>query len=232
MSKGILYGISTGPGDPELLTLKAVRLLNSVPVIAAPRTRGENCMALDIIRGVVPTGDKEIIYLDFAMKRDPEILKASHQAVADSIIPFLEAGKDVAMLNIGDASLFGTYGYIRTLIHDAGYETRTVPGVTSFSAVAAVLDRDLTTMNEPLMIVPGGSEDLAEILRQPGTKVLMKSASSFPAVRKALEDAGLSKVSGMVSDCGLPTEKVFPDLSEAPENSGYFTTILVGSKPE
>ena len=227
MQKGILYGVSTGPGDPELVTLKAVKCLERVPVIAAPRTKGSNSMALDIVKGVMDIAGKEICYLDFAMKKDAGVLKSTHETIADQIEVYLIKGMDVAMLNIGDASLFGTFCYIRDIVENHGFKTETIPGVTSFCAVAAVLGQSLTTMKDPLTIIPGSFEGVEEELDRPGSKVLMKSASALPEVKRILNEKNLTDKTSMVANCGLENERVYRDIRESSDNEGYFVTMLV-----
>jgi precorrin-2/cobalt-factor-2 C20-methyltransferase len=105
-----------------------------------------------------------------------------------------------------------------------------LPGVTSFCAVAAQLGRSLTEMDLPLHIIPASGMDLDAALTLPGTKVLMKSGSAIHETVAALGRAGLLKRASMVADCGLPSERVFRDLREIPENVSYFATILVRSE--
>ena len=97
----------------------------------------------------------------------------------------------------------------------------------SFCAVAARLGISLTTMNAPLHIIPAGGGNLEEALELPGTKVLMKSGRTLPKVAEALQEKGLLDKAAMVQDCGLPTEAVCTDLSNLPEKTGYFATIIV-----
>lgn len=227
MRKGILYGVSVGPGDPEHMTLKALRCLEKVPVIAAPRTRGKNNRALDTVVANMDISGKEICYLDFAMKKDSDILDSTHNTQAKQIEEFLAQGKDVAMLNIGDASLFGTFCYVRDIVEADGYESVTIPGVTSFCAVAAELGQSLTNMGDPLVIIPGSFENVSEQLDRPGTKVLMKSASALGEVKKLLAEKGLAEKSAMIADCGLPNQRVFRNIMDSSDNEGYFVTILV-----
>ena len=113
---GVLYGVSAGPGDPELMTLKAVRCLGKCPVIAAPQTAGGRMLALDIARGAVGLDGKTILPLRFAMSRDPEMLRASHEEAALAVKEHLDAGQDVAMLNLGDVSVYATFGYLQEIL--------------------------------------------------------------------------------------------------------------------
>ena len=227
MKKGKLYGVSVGPGDPELMTLKAASILQRCDVIAAPRTVGGRALALEIAAGAVDLSGKQIEYLDFLMTRDPAALDARHAALATGLAAYLDAGRDVAMLNLGDASLYGSWNYLCRRLLAQGYAVETVPGVTSFCACAAVLNRSLTEMGSPLHIFPAAVPNLAETLGLPGGKVLMKPARDISETAHAIHAQGLSEKAAAVCDCGLPTQRVFTDLNQLPEEPGYFTTILI-----
>lgn len=228
--KGTFYGVSVGPGDPELLTLQAVRLIRQCPVLAAPQTASGQMLALDIARGALgeELAGKTIVPLHFAMSRDPAVLAASHAQAAQAVRPFLDAGQDVAMLNLGDVSIYATFGYLQSILQADGYATAMAAGVPSFCAAAARLNVPLTGgMDTPLTIAPGGWAD--RVLEMPGTKVLMKTGRQLPALLDALRQAGKLQTSALVCNCGLPDEQVYPDLSRSqPEvPAGYFATVLV-----
>ena len=228
--KGTFYGVSVGPGNPELLTLQAVRLIRQCPVLAAPQTSSGQMLALDIARSALgeELAGKTIVPLHFAMSRDPAVLAASHEQAAQAVRPFLDAGQDVAMLNIGDVSIYATFGYLQKLLQADGYATAMAAGVPSFCAAAARLNVPLTGgMDTPLTIAPGGWTGC--VLETPGTKVLMKSGRQLPALLDTLEQAGKLKNSALVCNCGLPDECIYPDLSlERPRaQAGYFATVLV-----
>ena len=228
--KGTFYGVSVGPGDPELLTLQAVRLIRQCPVLAAPRTSSGRMLALDIARRALgeELDGKTILPLQFAMSRDRDILRASHEAAAAAVRPFLDAGQDVAMLNLGDVSIYATFGYLQEVLEAQGCATAMAAGVPSFCAAAARLSRPLTGgMDAPLTIAPGGWAD--RVLDTPGTKVLMKNGTQLPALFEKLAASGKLAGSALVCSCGLPDEAVYPDLSfDRPEGpAGYFATVLV-----
>lgn len=227
MRRGILYGVGVGPGDPELLTLKALRTLERCPILAAPRTKSGGMLALDIVRRAMPLEEKAILPLDFTMSKDPDLLRDSHLRAAAAIEAHLAAGRDTAMLNLGDVSIYATFGYVSDILTARGYETVMVPGVPSFCAVAARLGVSLTTASAPLHILPGGSEDLAEELALPGVKVLMKSGKLLPRTAETLRQRGLLEKAAMVRDCGLPTERVCRDLRQLRSETGYFATVIV-----
>ena len=107
-----------------------------------------------------------------------------------------------------------------------------VPGVASFSAVAAALGRSLTEMELPLHIYPAGASDLDAALAQPGTKVLMKSGEAIGETAAALSRHGLAEDSAMVADCGLPTQQVFETMTGLPEKISYFATVIVPDSKE
>ena len=228
--KGTFYGVSVGPGDPELLTLQAVRLIRQCPVLAAPRTSSGRMLALDIARRALgeELDGKTILPLQFAMSRDRDVLRASHEAAAAAVRPFLDAGQDVAMLNLGDVSIYATFGYLQEVLEAQGCATAMAAGVPSLCAAAARLNRPLTGgMDAPLTIAPGSWAD--RVLDTPGTKVLMKNGTQLPALFEKLAASGKLAGSALVCSCGLPDEAVYPDLSlDRPEGpAGYFATVLV-----
>lgn len=228
VKKGTLHGVSVGPGDPELMTLKAVRCMEQCPVLAAPQTAAGRMLALDIAKGAVDVSGKIILPLHFAMSRDSEVLKASHTAAADAVRAHLDAGRDVALLNLGDVSIYATYGYLEEILTAQGYAAVRIAGVPSFCAAAARLGQSLTGgMEQPLTIAPG--RHVKQVLAAPGAKVLMKTGRRLPKTLDALRERGLLANSAMVCNCGLPDEAVFPALTDydPAQDAGYFATILV-----
>lgn len=127
---GTFYGVSVGPGDPELMTLQAVRRLENCPVIAAPRTPKGGMLALDIAKGAVDLSGKTILPLRFARSLDPAVQKAAHIEAARAVKEYLDAGQDVAMLNLGDVSVYATFGYLQEILEAEGCKTVMLPGVT------------------------------------------------------------------------------------------------------
>ena len=117
---GTFYGVSVGPGDPELMTLQAVRRLENCPVIAAPQTPKGGMLALDIAKGAVDLSGKTILPLRFAMSLDPAVQKAAHIEAARAVKEYLDAGQDVAMLNLGDVSVYATFGYLQEILEAEG----------------------------------------------------------------------------------------------------------------
>ena len=223
--QGVFYAVSVGPGDPELLTRQACRVLEVCDVIAAPRTKAGRMLALDIAGGAVDMRGKTVLPLDFTMAHDAAVREESYRTAAGAIEAELTAGRDVAMVNLGDVSVYATAYYILERVRSDGFEVVMCPGVTSFCAVAARLGRSLTHMEEPLHILPG-SADLDSALALPGTKVIMKSGKAIHETAAALERRGMAANAGMVADCGLETEQIYTDLRHLPEEISYFATIV------
>ena len=185
-------------------------------------------LALAIARNAVELEGKTILPLRFAMSRDPAVLQASHAAAADAVKAYLDAGQDVAMLNLGDVSIYSTYSYLEELLQAEGYAAVRIAGVPSFCAAAARLGQSLTGgMEQPLTIAPGRHAE--QVLCMPGTKILMKTGRQLPQTIELLQKNGLLGQSAMVCNCGLPNEKVYPTLTglDPAQDAGYFATILV-----
>ena len=229
--KGVFYGVGVGPGDPELLTLKALRTLERCPVIAAPRTKSGETLALDIVRRAMPLEGKTILPLEFTMSRDPAVLRASRLRAAEAIAAHLAAGLDTAMLNLGDVSIYATFGYLMDILAGEGYEAVMVPGVPSFCAAAARLDATLVRWGAPLHVIPVGKGPVKPLLERPGGKVLMKAGRGLPEIADALRATGQLERAALVEDCGLPGERVWTDWEHIPEDVGYFATVIVKEEP-
>lgn len=217
---GILYGISTGPGDPELMTLKAVRLLEKCGTVFVPRTKGENSLALSIAEQCVDMQGKNIIYMDFPMSSDSELLNSNYHRIADSVCTELEMG-DCAMLCLGDISVYSTFSPIADIVSGRGYTVQRIAGVTSFCAAAAGLGIPLVNGSEPLTVIPYNSGDISALLSGKGRKVIMKSGRHTGEVIKLLQEGG-HKV-WTAANVGLPDERF---MFGKEDDAGYFTLII------
>lgn len=226
MKSGTFYAVGLGPGDPELVTRKAVRILEGCPVIAAPRTHGDGMLALSIAQQAANLEGKAILPITFPMERNEERRRANYEKAASDIEAYLSAGQDVALLNLGDVSIYATGGYLAAILRAQGYETELVPGIPSFCAAAARLGVSLTERDTSLHILPAGSVPLEEALELPGTKVLMKAGRRLPEVVSALERRGLLEKAALVENCGLPGERVCTGRAQEAD-FGYFTTVIV-----
>ncbi|MBR6950612.1 MAG: precorrin-2 C(20)-methyltransferase [Oscillospiraceae bacterium] len=222
--KGIAYGVGVGPGDPEYMTLKAIRLIRENDVIALPGKEPREAVAYKIAAAVVPElADKELLPIYMPMVKDRELIDREHQHAARLVESYLDQGKNVVYLTLGDSTIYCTFSYIQHYLEADGYCVELVSGVPSFCAAAARLNIPLCEWNEPLHILPAVHKLDAE-LTQPGTYVLMKSASQMGAVKDILRRSG-RKV-GMVENCSMSTEKIYHSVDEIPDDAGYFSLII------
>ena len=220
---GIFYGVSVGPGDPELLTLKAVKIIKSCPVVAAPRTKGGKMLALSIAEQVIDMAGKTVIPLDFQMKSDETAQHENHCRIAGQLSVYLESGKNIAMLNIGDVSLYSSCTYIASELAKMGFETEMCAGVPSFCAAAAELGIPLSEGSKPLTIIPAQYENARAMIDSEGTKVIMKSGGRLSEIKKMLSGNGTVYA---VENCGFSEQKLYRNIDEITD-CGYLTVVIV-----
>ena len=237
--KGTFYGIGVGPGDPELITVKALKIIKSSPIIAAPRTGNGDMIALDIVwrTGILSESaeiaeefDKKILAMDFTMDKDPAKRKENYRKNAEAAARYLDNGQDVAMVTLGDVSLYSTVHYIADELISRGYEIIMVPGVPSFSAAAASLAIPLAEMDAPVHIIPSVRNNSDDYLDLPGTKVLMKAGRHLHRTLDELDRRGLLNVTSLAVNCGMDDEILIKKLGDdepLPDKTGYFTTVIV-----
>ena len=202
MEKGTLYGVGVGPGDKELITVKAINILKKSDIIALPNAKSGNNKAYDIIKEHIKS--KEIIYIDMPMIKDRVELEKSHRAGAEIIQKYLDMGKNVAFATLGDVSIYSTYMYIHRIITSYGYNTIII-----------------------LIIIPANYKDNKELLSLNATKVLMKSGSKLEQVKNEIEELGLIDNTFMVENCGMENEKIYYDFSKVVGKTSYFSLIIV-----
>ncbi|MBO4862700.1 MAG: precorrin-2 C(20)-methyltransferase [Firmicutes bacterium] len=226
--KGIAYGVGVGPGDPELMTLKAVRLIKENRVIAVPGKIAEESVAYKIAAAAAPEiSDKELIAVDMPMTRDREILAAAHRKGAELIESYLDKGLNVVFLTLGDPTVYCTFSYLQHILEADGYKVELVSGIPSFCAAAARLGTSLTEWDEQLHILPAlhSAEDVSQLS---GNCVLMKSASHMKEVKDALARSGRGVQA--VENCGMDSEKIYRSAEEIPDEAGYFTLVIAKEK--
>lgn len=225
--KGTLFGVGVGPGDPDLMTYKAVETIERCPVLAVPAKGKEYAVSYKIASGrVKQIEEKECIDLDTPMTKDRQVLEENYKKAAEKIIKELDKGKDVAYLTLGDPTVYSTYMYIHRIVKESGYKTAIINGIPSFCAAAARLGDSLVDRSQQLHIIPS-SYVVEEALEYPGTKVLMKSASKLGEVKDVLSRHHRTAQVTMVENCGMPEEHIYEDISEIPENAGYYTLLIV-----
>lgn len=229
--KNTFYGVGVGPGDPKLLTLKALEILKHVPVLAVPRTKGKNTLALDIVRGALDVEEKELVFLDFPMVRKED---RRAKAVKDNLVlllTLLRSGRDVAMLSLGDASTFSNLSYFLEPVAQEGFSTEIIPGVPSYCAGAALLGISLTHRDLPLHILPAGVEGFEEFLHLPGSKILMKPTLALAELKDRLRKADVLEHVQYVEKVTLPGERS-GYMIEREDECSYFTTLFVPAMVE
>lgn len=221
---GILYGTGVGPGDPEYMTLKAVRLIRENEVVAVPGPVAEETVAYQIAVQAVPElAKKTLVPVVMPMTHDREEMEKNHDKAADTLETYLKQGKNVVFLTLGDPTVYSTYLYVQKRIAARGYRTELVSGITSFCAAAARANTSLVEWSEQLHVIPAvhriGSE-----LDLPGNYVLMKSGKKMDQVKEMLKKSGREVV--MVENCGMETEHVYYGVDEIPDDAGYYSLII------
>jgi precorrin-2/cobalt-factor-2 C20-methyltransferase len=242
---GKLFAVGIGPGDPELVTLKARRILTEVSCFAVPRGQEEGeSLALQIAKKVIPLADKEILELHFPMMKTrpesgrgniPVKLTAKWREAAAMVAARLKEGRCVAFLTLGCPTLYSTFFYLlpclREMLPEAAIEI--VPGVSAVNAAAARAGIPLGLGNEGIAILPANyPQKLPEVLHLFDSTVLMKVAPALPAVRETLKEAGWMGRIHYASRVGLPGEEVREDLPELPSGKGDYFSLLILTKNE
>jgi len=226
---GILYGIGVGPGDPELLTLRAVRAIKEADVICLPKADKDKCRAYQIALPVVPELKyKKVISFEFAMTKDLDEMQAMHKEFYNKYKQLLFDGYKLAFLTIGDPTIYSTFGYIMKLAKADGIEVEVVSGITSFCGTAAASGIVISEGDENIHILSGQS-DIEKDLELSGTKIIMKSGSHIKEIKEKLvemENEGRVTVNAVI-DCGMETEQLFTSATTIPDGSRYMLTIIV-----
>jgi precorrin-2/cobalt-factor-2 C20-methyltransferase len=223
---GTLYGIGVGPGDPELMTLKAHRLISAARVVAYPAPDTGDSFARNIAAGTIPAGAEEIpMVVPMRAERFPA--QQVYARAADKIASHLDAGTDVAVLCEGDPFFYGSFMYLFARLANR-HPVEIVPGVSSLTACAAALKRPLTSRNDVLTVLPGPLPDpeLRQRIEAAQAIAIMKVGRHLPRIRALLGSMGLTKNAGYIERASLGAEHV-SQLSEAPETAPYFSMILI-----
>jgi precorrin-2/cobalt-factor-2 C20-methyltransferase len=224
----IFYGVGIGPGDPELLTLKAARIIQETPVLAVPGKTKETSTAYRIAVDAIPNLDKKAcICIPMPMTKDREKLAESHEKGSAQVVEQLEKGKGVAFLVLGDPSIYSTYLYLQKRVQQAGYHTKIVSGIASFLAASAALGQGLVEQDEQLHIIPS-SYGIGDALELPGTKVFMKAGKQMAAVKQAVLQR--QEEIYLVENCGMEGERICTGAENIPEDAGYYSLVIVKEK--
>ncbi len=223
---GVLYGIGLGPGDPELMTLKAARLISEAAVVAYPCLPGAESFARKIAAGMIREGTIE---LAFEVPMTPERAPAQmvYDKAAKEIAGALEAGGDVVVLCEGDPFFYGSFMYLHARLSER-FTVEVVPGVTSVSAASARMGLPLVARNEMFSVLPAPLEDAAlrAGLDAADSVAIIKVGRHLGRVRAVIEGLGLTKRAIYIERATLGEERVLP-LCDAPDPAPYFSMILL-----
>ena len=223
---GKLIGIGLGPGDPELMTVKAARLIGSAMVVAFPTLAGAESFARKIASGYISSGAKEIV-IDVPMSTERAPAQAAYDLGAAVISAELNVGADVVYLCEGDPFFYGSFMYLHARL-SASHDVEVIPGVTSIAACAARAGMPLAARNERLTVLPGPlpPDELRSRIQGAESVAIMKVGRHLSKIRTIINDLNLIDRAVYVERATLPEEVVCP-LSEAPDVAPYFSMILI-----
>jgi len=231
---GTLYGIGVGPGDPELITLKALKVLQRVPqIFASCSSKNNYSLALNIVR--CHLNGAGIEHLPFPMTREPQILQEAWEKNARRVLEVLDAGSDAAFVTLGDPLTYSTFGYLLKTLKRLNPEVPviTIPGITSYSAAAALTHIPLTEGEESFYLVSGalGAARLREVVDKSDNIVMLKTYRNFGEIYQALEELDLLDRATCISRCGLEGETVVENLRDFKgQPMPYLSMIIIKKK--
>ena len=223
---GKLYGVGLGPGDPELITLKAARLIAGAAVVAYPSLAGADSFARSIAAGLITPNTKEI-RIDIPMTPERQPAQDAYDTAAQDIAQTLRSGKDVVCLCEGDPFFYGSFMYLFARLTEE-FEVEVVPGVTSITACASVAGMPLVARNERLTVLPGPlpPAELSKRIEGAESVAIMKVGRHLAKIRDVIDGLGLLDQAAFIERATLPDQKVCP-LRDAPDDAPYFSMILL-----
>ena len=225
--KGIFYAVGVGSGNPLELTLHAKQILEQADVIVTPvKHANADSVAFAIARQVADMRKAEILKMIFPMQSDLDYKNYLKSGVLDPVITYLEAGKQIAMITLGDVSVYSTASYVREILAESGYQTSVIPGISSFSAGAAAAQLSLCENQESLLILPAvqSPESVQQAILQADNIIIMKAGNALPWLIPMLEESELLDHTVMMQNIGMPDAYIGkPVIRE----KSYFTTLLI-----
>ncbi len=230
-----IYAIGVGPGDPELLTRKAERLLRTVPVICAPTAGpGESSYALSIIEPLIDRENQEVIVQVFPMRKDQDGLDEYWETAAAAVAERVRGGSDVAFITIGDPFIYSTFLYLYRVLREkyADIDVEVVPGISSINAAAIAAGLPLGQASERIAIIPAAfkERELRSILANFETVVLMKVSRVFDGIYLLLKELGLERKAAFISRVGTPEQEVVFDLEGLLGRKLDYLSLLIVKK--
>ena len=228
---GTLYGLGVGPGDPELLTIKAARIIGEVDMVFTAASPGNDYSLAQRIAGPHLKPGLEIRRLDFPMVGSGPALAAAWRANAEEIAAVLKSGRSAAFLTLGDPSTYSTYSYVLPYLNELVPPDRvvTVPGITSYQLAAARSNQPLVSGLESLTIISGveDPENFGELLDLSDNVAILKTYRSFDGILEMLKNKGLLNRAALYSKVGLPDEEIRTDLAERPVTTPPYLSLMI-----
>ena len=231
MRYGTLYGLGVGPGDPDLLTLKAMKILQQVAVVfAAAAGKNNYSLAVKIASPHLKKGTP-VTHLGFPMTRDKKVLADAWENNGDQVVRALKNGKDAAFITLGDPLIYSTFGYIMEVVQKTHPEIpiEIIPGITSYQAGAAATGRILVEGNESLVVISGviGSEKLKQVIDRTDCVVMLKVYRNYREILDTVNELDLTDRSVLVSRCGLDGEEIVWNLRERDNTPPHYMSHLI-----
>ncbi len=224
---GILYGVGVGPGDPELLTLKAFRLINECDVLAYPAPESGEGLAFEIVRKLL-TGEQELLPLRLPINITTPQARQGYDRAVELLEWQLGSGKSVAVICEGDPLFYASFAYIFARLSDR-FNTEIVPGVASPMAAASALKTTLASGGEVLTILPGTLDEsvLERRLQTTDAAVIIKVGRHFQKINRVLKRLNLEARAKYIEHATLPEQKIVPLEKVGVHKTPYFSIILV-----
>ncbi|WP_157949968.1 precorrin-2 C(20)-methyltransferase [Vallitalea okinawensis] len=229
---GKLYGIGVGSGDPEEITIKAVKTIEKCDAIIVPLSmRGKRSQAYRAIESYL--ANQDIIEMYFPMITDKKVLFEQWDKNINELVTHLEEGKQLGFVTIGDVSIYSTFAYIMDGVKEKGFDVELISGIPSFCSIAAKRGKSLCEWDEPLLIYPSNyqTDKIEYYLKEFDNVVLMKAAKAFDQIVDQLEEQQLLDQAYMITKCGYEEEEICKDLiSKKGTKINYLSTIIVNKK--
>ncbi|MDD6285684.1 MAG: precorrin-2 C(20)-methyltransferase [Methanosphaera sp.] len=230
MAIGKLYGIGVGPGDPDLLTIKAAKIIKNTDIIFAPKSKnGKPSVALNIAQQIIDEREEECEILQplFPMTEDKDELDKSWDEATNMLYEKLATGLNAVFVTLGDPTVFSTFSYISTRLQAKGVEVEIIPGITSFTACASRAGIQLTEQDDIMAVVPQVDERLAKILPYVDTVVAMKTSRHLDVLEDCINKDPREKEIVSVQNCTMDNENIVHGFVD---NKKYFSTSIIKFK--